>query len=174
MQGIGLMSLPRWAWALIVVIVLGVIGIIALAGAGVYFVTRQVQVREASPARAQSLFEERRERFKDMKPLIELDTDGDILRSHLEEARAKAHDSSTELDALHVLAWDADDEKVVQVSVPFWLLRMKRGPIDVFSNTAGLRRADLRLTVEDLEALGPQLLIDHRGRHGNRVLVWTQ
>ncbi|MGE5816004.1 MAG: hypothetical protein ACM36C_16055, partial [Acidobacteriota bacterium] len=67
-----------------------------------------------------------------------------------------------------------DIAQVVLVSVPFWLLRMKRGPIDVFSNTAGLRRADLHLTVDDLESLGPQLLIDHRGRHGDRVLVWTQ
>ena len=131
-------------------------------------------MREASPARAQSLFEQSRERFKNVRPLIELDTDGDIVRSRIEEARGKARGWSGSLDALHVLAWDANNEKVVQVSVPFWLLRMKRGPIDVFSNTAGLRRADLHITVDELEALGPQLLIDHRGRHGDRVLVWTQ
>jgi hypothetical protein len=168
------MALPRWAWAVIVVAALFIIGIIAMAGAGVYFVTRQVQVREASPARAQSLFETNRERFKNVKPLIELDTDGEILRSHIDEARAKSHGSSATLDALHVLAWDADSEKVVQVAVPFWLLRLKRGPIEVFSETAGLRRADLRITVDDLEALGPALIVDHRGRHGDRVLVWTQ
>lgn len=167
------MAIPRWAWAVIGIVALCVIAIIAVAGAGVYFVTKQVQVREASPARAQSLFESSRERFKDVKPLIELDTDGEIVTSRIDEARAKAH-SSSNLDALHVLAWDANNEKVVQVSVPFWLLRLKRGPIDVFSNTSGLRRAGLHLTVDDLEALGPQLLIDHRGRHGDRVLVWTQ
>lgn len=168
------MSLPRWAWAAIGIAALCVIGMIALAGAGVYFVTKQVQVREASPARAQSLFERSRERFKNVKPLIELDTDGEVVSSRIDAARAKAQGSSGTLDALHVLAWDPNNEKVVQVSVPFWLLRMKRGPIDVFSNTAGLGRADLHFTVDDLEALGPQLLIDHRGRHGDRVLVWTQ
>jgi uncharacterized membrane protein len=168
------MSVPRWAWAVVAVVALFVLGMIAIAGAGVYFVTRQVQVREATPARAQSLFEQNRERFKDTKPLIELDTDGEILRSRLEDVRSRARGSSATLEALHVLAWDAGNEKVVQVSVPFWLLRLKRGPIDVFSDTAGLRRADLRLTVDDLEALGPSLLIDHRGRHGDRVLVWTQ
>lgn len=168
------MSLPRWAWAVIVVVALCVIGMIALAGAGVYFVSRQVQVREATPAKALSLFERSRERFKDMKPLIELDSDGDIVRSHFAEARGKARPSSTNLEALHVLAWDANDEKMVQVAIPFWLLRLKRGPIGVFSDTAGLSRADLRITVDDLEALGPSLLIDHRGRHGDRVLIWTQ
>jgi hypothetical protein len=167
------MSLPRWAWAVILVVALFVIGIVAMAGAGMYFVSRQVQVREASPARAQSLFEQNRERFRNMTPLIELDTDGEIVRSHLDQLRAKPH-ASTELEALHVLAWDADNEKMVQVSVPFWLLRLKRGPIDVFSDTEGLRRADLRITVSDLEALGPSLIIDHRGRDGDRVLVWTQ
>lgn len=168
------MSVPKWAWAVIAIVALFVIGIIAMAGAGVYFVTKQVQVRQASPASALSLFERTRVRFKDAKPLIELDTDGDILRSHFEEARAKSRGSSASLDALHILAWDADDEKVVQLAIPFWLLRLKRGPIDVFSDTAGLRRADLRITVDDLEALGPSLIVDHRGRHGDRVLVWTQ
>lgn len=168
------MSVPRWAWAVIGVIALFVIGMIALAGAGVYFVTRQVQVREASPARAESLFERNRERFKGTRPLIELDTDGDVLRSRLDEARARAHARSASLDALHVLAWDADNEKVVQLAIPFWLLRLKRGPIDVFADTAGLGRANLRITVDDLEAMGPSLLIDHRGRHGDRVLIWTQ
>ncbi len=168
------MPLPRWAWAFIVIVALFVIGIIAMAGAGVYFVTKQVQVREASPARAQSLFEQRRERFKNATPLIELDSDGEIVRSHIDELRAKAPASSAELDALHVLAWDADNDKIVQVAIPFWLLRLKRGPIDVFSDTAGLRRANLRITVADLEALGPSLIIDHRGHHGDRVLVWTQ
>ena len=168
------MSMPRWAWAAIVVVALCVIGIIAVAGAGVYFVTKQVQVHEATPAKALSLFEKNRERFKGMTPLIELDSDGDIVRSHFAEARGQARLSSTNLDALHVLAWDANDEKMVQVAIPFWLLRLKRGPIRVFSETAGLSRADLRITVDDLEALGPSLLIDHRGRHGDRVLIWTQ
>jgi hypothetical protein len=168
------MAIPRWAWAVVAVIALFVVGMIALAGAGVYFVTRQVQVREASPARAQSLFERSRERFKDSQPLIELDTDGEIVRTRLDDARAKVHPSAASLDALHVLAWDADNEKVVQLAIPFWLLRLKRGPIDVFSDTAGLRRANLRITVDELEGLGPSLLIDHRGRHGDRVLVWTQ
>jgi hypothetical protein len=168
------MSLPRWAWAAIVIVALCIISIIAMAAAGVYFVSQQVQITEASPAHADELFEEGRARFKGVKPLIELDTDGEILRSRIGEARRERPESTTELDALHVLAWDADDERIVDLAIPFWLLRLKRGPIDVFHDTAGLRRADLRITVDDLEKLGPALLIDHRGRRGDRVLVWTQ
>ncbi|MBI2222407.1 MAG: hypothetical protein HYU53_14520 [Acidobacteria bacterium] len=171
------MSLPRWAWAVIIVAALFVIGIIAMAGAGVYFVTRQVQVGSATPARAESLFDETRARFRNVRPLIELDHDGDILRSHLREAREEREQKGgarIPVEALHVLAWDADEEKVIQIAIPFWLLRLKRGPIEVFSETAGLRRAGLRITVDDIESLGPSLLIDQRGRDGDRVLVWTQ
>jgi uncharacterized membrane protein len=171
------MSTPRWVWAVVGIVILFVLGIMAMAGAGIYFVTKQVQVRTASPARAESLFDQSRERFKDAQPLIELDADGDIVRSRLREARAaavKRGGPTPSLDALHVMAWDANDERVVQIAIPFWLLRLKRGPIDVFSETAGLRSADLRITVDDLEALGPSLLIDQRGRHGDRVLVWIQ
>jgi hypothetical protein len=168
------MAIPRWAIAVIVLIGLCIIGIIAMAAAGVYFVTQQVQIRDASPASADRLFDENRDRFKGSPPLIELDVDGEILRSHIAEARRDRAASTSRLEGLHILAWDADDEKVVRLEIPFWLLRLKKGPIDVFSETAGLRRADLRLTVNDLEELGPALLIDHRGRRGDRVLVWTQ
>ena len=33
---------------------------------------------------------------------------------------------------------------------------------------------DLHLTAEELERYGPALLVDHKGRDGQRVLVWTQ
>jgi uncharacterized membrane protein len=171
------MAVPRWAWVVIAIIVLCVFGIIAMAGAGIYFVTKQVQVRTASPASADTLFQENRERFKDAKPLIELDPDGDVVAMRLRDAKddaARHSGPSPTLEALHVMAWDANDEKVVEIAIPFWLLRLKKGPIEVFSETAGLRNADLRLTVDDLESLGPSLLIDQRGRHGDRVLVWTQ
>lgn len=170
------MAIPRWAWAVIAIVVMVVIGIVAMAGAGIYFVTRQVQVREATPAKAESLFDENRGRFKGAQPLIELDPSGEIVRTHLREAReaARKRGGAQALEALHVMVWDSNDEKVVNIAIPFWLLRLKQGPIEVFSETAGLRSADLRITVDDLESLGPSLLIDQRGRDGDRVLVWIQ
>jgi uncharacterized membrane protein len=168
------MAMPRWVWAVIIVVALFVIGILAMAGAGVYFVTRQVQITTAAPADADQRFAEARERFKDAKPLIELDRDGEVLRSRLEEAQDARTGPTTSLDALHILAWDADDERIVDVAVPFWLLRLNRGPIGQFDDAGGLRRANLRITAEDLERIGPALLVDHRDPEGGRVLVWTQ
>ena len=33
---------------------------------------------------------------------------------------------------------------------------------------------DLRLSVEDLERYGPALIVDHKGKDGTRVLVWSR
>jgi hypothetical protein len=33
---------------------------------------------------------------------------------------------------------------------------------------------DMKLTVEDLERYGPTLILDHKERGGDRVLVWSQ
>ena len=168
------MAMPRWVWAVIIVVALFVIGIIAMAGAGVYFVTRQVQITTAAPADADQRFAEARSRFKDAQPLIELDRRGEVLRSRLQEAQEARTGSTEPLDTLHILAWDADDERIVDVAVPFWLLRLNRGSISQFDDAGGLRRANLRITAEDLERVGPALLVDHRAPDGGRVLVWTQ
>jgi hypothetical protein len=166
--------MPRWAWAVIIVVALFVVGIIAMAGAGVYFVTRQVQVTSVAPADADQRFAEARERFSGAKPLIELDRGGEVVRSRLGEAQEARAGSTQKLEVLHVLAWDADDERIIDVAVPFWLLRLSRGPIGQFDDAGALRRANLRITAEDLERVGPALLIDHRAADGGRVLVWTQ
>ena len=168
------MAMPRWAWAVIIVVALVLIGIIAMAGAGIYFVTRQVQITTAAPTDADQQFAEARARFKDAQPLIELDRRGEVLRSRLDDAREAPGRSSSSLSALHILAWDAEEERIVDVAVPFWLLRLSRGPIGQFDDAGGLRRANLRITAEDLERIGPALLVDHRDPDGGRVLVWTQ
>jgi hypothetical protein len=76
-------------------------------------------------------------------------------------------------DQLYVLAFDPDDERIVKVTIPFWLLRLKpRGTIDF--NGGRLELEDLKLTVEDLERFGPTLIVDHKSMGGERVLVWSQ
>jgi hypothetical protein len=168
------MALPRWAWAVIIVAVLFVVGLLALAGAGLYFVSRQVQVSSAAPTDAAERFADARARFKDTQPLIELDSRGEVIGSRLRDLQGARTDAPPPLEALRILAWEAGDERLVDVAVPFWLLRLNRGPIGQFNDAEGLRRANLRITAEDLERLGPALLVDHQDRDGGRVLVWTQ
>jgi hypothetical protein len=80
------------------------------------------------------------------------------------------------VEALHILVWNPDENKVVRLNMPFWLLRMAKGrPIKLGpSSEDGGERVHLRVTAEDLERRGPGLILDHKEASGERVLVWAQ
>lgn len=167
-------KIPGWVWAIVAVIVLFVGGIIVMAGAGLYFVSKQMHVQSATPATAEREFESLREHLKGRQPLLEIDEDGDVVRNNIDEALQTSPANPPQLTALHIVAWDAGDERLVKFDIPFWLMRLKKGPISVISDTGHIRTGNLTLTVDDLERLGPSVLIDHRDRRGTRVLAWTQ
>jgi hypothetical protein len=73
-----------------------------------------------------------------------------------------------------VLAFDPDDEGLVKVTIPFWLLRMKTGNARVDFGSGDVDLEDLKLSVADLERYGPTLILDQTNRGGDRVLVWSQ
>jgi hypothetical protein len=61
----------------------------------------------------------------------------------------------------------------VNVSVPFWILRMGKQKMD-FAGRDGFNFDRLHLNVADLERIGPALILDYRPANGERVLIWTQ
>jgi hypothetical protein len=72
------------------------------------------------------------------------------------------------------MAFDPDEGKVVRMEIPFWLLRLKMRGTRFSIGGDSIDLKDLRLTVEDLERFGPTLIVDHKARSGERVLVWSQ
>ena len=164
-------KVKTWVWIVVGIVVVGIIGIITMAAAGLYFFTRNIQTTQASPAVASRSFDEVRARFSDQKPLIELDNDGEFLRSNLERARPA---NPPVLEAIHVMAYDTDDSRVVNVTIPFWLMRMQRGGSVINFNGNDMNLEDLKITIEDLERFGPTLIVDHKSSRGDRVLVWSQ
>ncbi len=160
-----------WVWVVVAILVIGILGVIAMAGIGFYFFSQHVNTKVTSPASAAREFADISSRFTGQKPLIELDEHGRLLRANTDRAApAKAE----ALDALHVLAFDPDDGRIVKISIPFWLLRMKMNGTTIDFNGNRMDLEDLKLTVEDLERYGPTLIVDHKGRDGERVLVWSQ
>ncbi|HEX2456855.1 MAG TPA: hypothetical protein VHI99_24365 [Vicinamibacterales bacterium] len=164
-------KIKPWIWIVAGIFACGILCVVAIAGAGFYFFTRHVETHETSPAAAARDFEQVKERFSGQKPLIELDTKGRFLKSNLDRP---APPNATRPKDLYVLAFDPDDGRIVKVSIPFWLLRLKmRGAtIDLNGNRMDLE--DLKLTVEDLERFGPTLIVDHSSASGDHVLVWSQ
>jgi len=163
-------KIKTWIWVIIAIVVIGILGVVAVAGMGYYFFTKHFDTKVASPASASVEFEQVKAQFIGQKPLIELDERGRFLRAN---ADRPGRSDTRRPDQLYVLAFDPDDERIVKVTIPFWLLRLKpRGTIDF--NGGQLELEDLKLTVEDLERFGPTLIVDHKSSGGERVLVWSQ
>ncbi len=164
-------KVKTWVWVIVGVFVVGILCVIAMAAAGIYYFTQSIEAKKASPTVAASEFDAVRERFRGQKPLIELDERGRFLRSNVDRPAPK---NARRPESLYVLAFDPDDEGLVKLTVPFWLLRMKLGNSHVDFGDSRMDLEDLKLTVEDLERFGPTLILDQTNAGGDRVLVWSQ
>ena len=164
-------KVKAWVWVVLAVVAIGVLGVITLAGVGVYFFSRHIETRTASSATAETEFEQVTTRFTGQKPLIEIDEHGRYLRSNTDRQTPPNVKFPEDLE---VMAFDPDEGRIVHVKIPFWLLRMKMKGTTIDFNGSKMNLEDLKLTVEDLERFGPTLIVDHRSSSGERVLVWSQ
>jgi len=164
-------KVKTWVWVVLGIVVVGILCVITVAGVGLYFFSQHVQTRAASPANAAQEFDQIEVRFKGQKPLIELDSRGHYLRANTDRTPPE---NPRSLEALNVLAFEPNDGRIVKISIPFWLLRMKMRGTTIDFNGRKMDLDDLKLTVEDLERFGPTLIVDHKQATGERVLVWSQ
>ena len=163
-------KLKTWVWVALGLAAVCILFVIAVAGAGFYYFRQHVDASKTTVEAAQQEFDTVRARFRGVKPLIELDARGNFLRSNTDR---DAPAGTRRPESLHVMAFDPDDGGLVKITVPFWLLRMKmHGNIDFGSNSVSLE--ELKLTVADLDRLGPSLVLDQANEGGDRVLVWSQ
>jgi hypothetical protein len=158
-----------WIWVILGIGVLGVLALFVVAGAGLYFVSRHIDTKHTSGADAVRAFDDARARFRDQKPLIEVAGYG---RRPQTRDLSKVPSSPQRPEHLWILAWDPEEERIVKISLPFWLLEMGRRRIDV--NTDGFDLNELDLDVKELRRIGPALVLDFRESNGERVLIWTQ
>lgn len=159
-----------WVWIILGFVGVCVLGMSIIAGAGVYFVSRHIQVRGTTSASALQTFEAARATFKAQQPLIELDA---FERPREVRPIAELPTSPVKPVDLHVLVWKASDNQLVNISVPFWVLRLGNQKMD-FLNGHDVNFDQLHLSVADLERIGPALVLDYRQTSGERVLIWTQ
>jgi hypothetical protein len=157
-----------WLWILVGVLAFGVVCVITVAGVGIYFISKHVSAGPMSSAEALRSLDEARAKFKDERPLFELDRfEKPKLTKRLEDLPA----GSTRAQTMHVLVWDPRKERLARVSLPFWMLRFGKNHVDL-SGEFDVQR--LHLDIDQLERIGPILLFDYRPATGQRVLVWTQ
>ncbi len=152
-------------------IVAGVLILLAILGLGsaVWLFTQSVDVGQADAATAAQRFEEIRERFAGVTPVLEV-RDGEAVISR----RPPEQSAGGRLSTMYVVHWDDDDNSFTRIALPFWLLRLKSGPIEIASDRSVISDRELGITVEELERYGSTLILDHEGNGGDRVLIWTE
>jgi hypothetical protein len=165
-------KVKTWVWIVVAIVVVGILGIVALAGLGFYFASQHIDTQPMTSAAAATEFDQIKAKFQAQQPLIELDERGDFKGANT-TARPAAVEGRRP-DQLHVVVFDPNDERVVRMTIPFWLLRLKTGNATIDLNGNRMDLEDMKLSIEDLERWGPTLILDHKGRDGERVLVWSQ
>ena len=83
-----------------------------------------------------------------------------------------------DIDRLNLMTWDEDAGRLVTMRFPLWFVKLKTtDSINVGTMVGGLATGwddlDLSITTDDLERLGPTIIVDHRRENGSRVLMWT-
>ena len=108
--------------------------------------------------------------FPDQRPLYELDNQE---RPTMPRPFNEFPTSSVRPEHLRLLAWDPDEERLIKISLPFWILRMHKAKLDLGAGE-GFDLEHLNLDGEELARIGPALVFDYREPDGARVLLWTQ
>jgi type II secretory pathway pseudopilin PulG len=161
----------NWPWILfgvgVVLVVLGIAAVIATTA----WVQQNVTVQDSNDVDAEREFDAVRTRFAGRPPLLEL-RDGRPVYTGGKPPEAQA--TPTTIDRLHVLVWDPRERRLASFAMPFWLLRLKSGPIEFSSYASGMDGEGVNLRPEDIEKFGPGIVLDTASPSGERVLVWTQ
>ena len=166
----------RKTWVSVLIASVIIVGILAAAAVGgtAFFFYRHIHTQVTASENAEQQFHEARARFGGQQPLLEVRHNDDRPIVHHEVLSGPA--STVKLAALRVLAYDQRERKLVNVSIPFWLLRL--APSNKFSflsdNGIDFDSDRVQLTLEDLERRGPGLILDQADRRGSQVLVWTE
>jgi hypothetical protein len=165
-------SKKAWIWVIVGVISACVLALFVLAGAGMYFVTKHIKATRSTSAQALDEFDRERSVFKDQRPLIEIDE-----FDHVRETRPLGDipTSAIHPDQLWIMAWNPNEEstRLVKVSVPFWMLRLGRRKFNIIQGDRSFDFDRLNIDVNELERIGPALILDYQRPSGERVLVWT-
>jgi hypothetical protein len=160
----------RWIPILIgVVLLFGVIAIGAVVFTALWFRENMTITRSSEDAATQQ-FDEVRRRFAGQEPLIQM-VDG---RPQITRELASLAVPRAPLSSIHVIAYDRDEGNTVTFSLPFWLLRMKSGPIRISAYQQGWDDRGVAFRVEEIERHGPGIVVDVSEPGEGRVLIWAE
>lgn len=161
-----------WLQVAVAAIVVLAIAAIAIVGGTTVYVSRHISTESVPADAAEERIAAARARFGSTRAFLRIGADGRAVMN----GREATGDVHAPLAMLRALAYDPAARKLVDISVPFWLLRLvPNGRISLDANSGIDFDAErLNLNLSALEDLGPGLVIDQEDRAGRKVLVWTE
>ena len=150
----------------VLVVFVGIGAIIAITA----WVQQNMEVTETTASGAQAEFDKLRQQFTGRPPLLDF-KDG---RPSYAAGAPDRSQPRTELQTLHVVAWDPEEQQIAKFAIPFWLLRLKATPIEFSSYASGFDDNHVNLKAEDIERYGAGIILDASMPSGERVLLWAQ
>lgn len=160
----------NWLW-----IIFGVFMLLVCIGIGAVIATtawvrQNLTITNTTEGGATKEFDTVHAQFAGRTPLLEM-RDG---RPAYVAGKPPETSSGTPVNDLHVMVWDPDEDRMLSIAIPFWLLRLKSGPIEFSSYTSGWDDRRINLTAEQIEQYGPGIILDTTSPGGERVLLWAQ
>jgi hypothetical protein len=165
------MSTRKW-----IPIVAGLVIFIVMVGAGLvaglaYMVSKRVHVQQLSPASGQEEFDRLAARFAGQTPYLEWPADEDHAEMKIHH-ELETHDTGS-IKSLRIGVWKPEDGKLVQVTLPFWTLRLGGNrPMELHAD--GRKALILTVTPDQVDRRGPGLILSRKGSDGERLLIWTE
>jgi len=164
-------SRRTWIWVLGGVLGVGLVAMLAVAGAGVYFVTSHIRSERANSVEATRAFDVAAGPLRGRPALFETD---DLDQPRPARPLSLLANGSTPATELFLLAWKPEEGRLVHVKLPFWMLRIGKHRMRISGKSPSFDLERLNLDIDELERIGPALVMDFRGQDSIRVLVWTQ
>jgi hypothetical protein len=144
-------------------------------GAGLWFVAAHRQSTSMPPSEADTAFAQIRARFSDQQSLLDM-----------EQRQASAVVPATArpqpLRTFHTLIFDTrGGARLIRISVPYWFARQYARHHGEFRWLGELTFLDdtefdperIRLSLDQIEARGPGLVVDYRHKSGGQFIAWV-
>ena len=145
------------------------------AGTAIWFVAHHRQSASVSASAANAEFAQIRSRFSRRPPLINM-----AIRQPNEAAAATA--ATDPLRTFHTVIFDTrGGERIVRISVPYWLARRYARHDGAFQWLGELTFLDdtefdperIFVSLDQIERRGPGLVVDYRHKSGGQFISWV-
>ena len=154
----------------------GTLAILAVTGAGFWFVVTHRNAVAVSTQVAETEFFQMRARFANQRPLL------DMRRRQVTE-RSGVSQSVAPLRSFHTVVFDKrGGQRIVRITVPYWLACRFAGRDRVFRWLGQLTFLDdtefdpeaINLSLDQLERRGPGLVVYYRHPEGGQFISWVE